>query len=517
MKKFLANRERVFLLILILLSLAKLYHLDGGLVLGEPDEHTHALLTENLKTSPFLQVNGKGWYYGLPLYFYLSYLVSFVFPLRFLALRLVSLLASAALTLGIYLFVKEKVSKEAGFLSALIFLLSPLSIFYSRMGLIEMTVTAFILLFIFSLDRAWEKRNKKLAVLAGLFLGGSILTKYTALPFLFVPLFFILHSSFKNPLTRKGEIFPLDLIPTLCLAVAGLIFVPLAFIIYRHEPFFFRQQLSSVLGGQTGFGFYLSYLRPFVSWLTWPVAILGLIGIYFVWIKRDWRLRPVLAYFLFTSYFIFTRDELVPRYFLALAPFVSVFAGAGLTVLLTSFGCYTNQLNRIFGYAIAHRNIRSGKEVVVVGMVLLLLIFVLPKSHEAFRATQHNVLEEVGQFIKERNTDDRWIFSNYWPPQVGFAAGTTKSTWLANCAWETQAFSSPPAGKSSLDILQEEGGFVVLEEIYSVRLINPACRTEAWDYIRQNYEPVKIFTDTSPNFPFTSRTRNKIEVYEMEK
>jgi len=270
-----------------------------------------------------------------------------------------------------------------------------------------------------------------------------------------------------------------------------LTFFPLAFIIYRHEPFFFRQQLTSVLGGQTGFGFYFSYLEPFVSWLTWPVAVLALIGIYFVWIKKDWRLRPFLGYFLFTSYFVFTRDELVPRYFLILVPFISVFAGVAFN--------YLSDQKRYLGTVTA----------------LLLSVLMVPKSYEAFRATQHHVLESAGQFIRERNTDDRWVFSNYWPPQVGFAAGTSKATWLANCEWETRAFADPPAGKSALNILSEEGGFVVLEGIYSARLVNPACRTEAWDFIRQNYEPVKIFTDSSPNFPFTSRPQNKLEVYEI--
>ncbi len=491
-----ASKEKVFILILVLLSLVKFYQLDGGLVLGEPDEHTHVLLTTNLKDSPYPQIDGKGWYYGLPLYFYLSYIASFIFPVRFLALRIISLLASVALTFGIYFFVKEKISKEPAFFSSLIFILSPLSVFYSRLGLIEMMVAAFISLFIFSFDRAWGKRSKTLALVSGLFLGCAILTKYTALPFLVIPILYLLRSTLRLNWGKSLEYLRLDIVPTLSLAAAFVTFVPFAFKIYRHEPFFFRQQLSSVLGGQTGFGFYLSYLRPFVSWLTWPVVILGLIGIYFIWIKKDWQMRQVLGYFLFASYFIFTRDELVPRYFLILVPFVSIFAG-------TAFDHLNNRMNnrsRYLGAAAA----------------LLLLAVMVPKSCEAFRATRHNVLEDVGQFIKERNEQDLWVFSNYWPPQVGFAAETSKATWLANCEWETQAFSNPPAGKSALDILAEEGGFVVLEEIYSAKLRNPACRTEAWDFVRQNYQPVKIFTDPFSNFPFTSQPQNKLEVYEIK-
>lgn len=501
MKKFLADKkELVFILVLVLLSLAKLYRLDGGLVLGEPDEHTHALIVRNLKNSLYPQVDGKGWYYGLPLYFYLSYLVSFTFPVRFLALRTISFLASVVLTFGLYVWVREKVSKGAAFLSALIFVLSPLSIFYSRLGLIEMTVVAFISLFLFCFDLAWGSRSRKLALLSGLFLGCGVLTKYTALPFLIVPLFFILYSLFRNPLTREGEYLPLDIVPTLTLVSAFITFVPLAFVIYRHEPFFFRQQLSSVLGGQTGFGFYLSYLRPFVGWMTWPVAAFALGGVYLIWARKKFGLRNVLGFSLYTAYFVFTRDELVPRYFLVLAPFVSVFAGVG----------FDSSINRIIELMSLDK-----KYVWWVGAVVLVLL-TASKSYEAFRATQHNVLEDVGQFIRERNINDRWVFSNYWPPQVGFAAGTSKATWLANCEWETRAFANPPVGKSALDILNEEGGFVVLEDIYSEKLINPPCRTEAWDFIRQNYQPVKTFTDPSPNFPFTSYPRNRLEVYDIK-
>lgn len=512
MKKFLAdNREKVLILVLVLLSLVKFYQLDGGLVLGEPDEHTHALLTENLKTSPFLQVDEKGWYYGLPLYFYLSYLASFAFPIRFLALRIVSLLASVALTFGIYLFVKEKISKQAAFFSSLIFILSPLSVFYSRLGLIEMTVAALIFLFIFAFDRAWERRGKKPALLAGVFLGCAVLTKYTALPFLVIPILYLLYSTLKLNRGKPLEYLRLDIIPILNLVAAFVIFFPLAFAIYRHEPFFFRQQLQSVLGGQTGFGFYPSYLMPFASWLTLPIAVLAVVGIYFVWAKKEWRLRTFLGYFLFTAYFVFTRDELVPRYFLVLVAFVSIFAGIAYMIL---FDCL--QFKHLSRKSVVSDSYYLRLKMTPWAIISLLLLLTAPKSYEAFRATQHNVLEEVGRFINKRNTGDRWVFSNYWPPQVGYAVGTSKSTWLANCEWETQAFANPPAGKSALDILTEGGGFVVLEEVYSAKLRNPTCRTEAWDFIRQNYQPVKIFTDPSPNFPFASQTHNKIEVYEIK-
>ncbi|MDP2874007.1 MAG: glycosyltransferase family 39 protein, partial [bacterium] len=157
------------LLLLLLLSLFKFWQLNGGVILAEPDERIYLEAAKSLSRSPFPYLSGIPFFYGLPLHTYLVFLLSKVFPDGYVAGRLLSVLASLGLTAAIYYHVRWKFGQKAAFWSALFFIFCPLSIFYSRVGIIEMTVAAFSIGSLFAFDYGLTTNNRK-----HLFLGGFL-------------------------------------------------------------------------------------------------------------------------------------------------------------------------------------------------------------------------------------------------------------------------------------------------------------------------------------------------------
>ena len=187
------RKPYLYVAIILVISLLKLYKINGGVILGEPDETMYVDLVRNLSKSVFPEYNGMGWYYGLPLYLYLGYALNFIFQNKLLTLRIISFLFSTILAVEIFFYLRNKISQFNAFLSALIFIIIPLSMFYSRIALIDMMLAALALTSIFVFDLGQSTSTRKLSVLSGLFLGLAILTKYTALPlmvgFCFLTLF----------------------------------------------------------------------------------------------------------------------------------------------------------------------------------------------------------------------------------------------------------------------------------------------------------------------------------------
>jgi len=76
---------------------------------------------------------------------------------------------------------KELFNEETGLISALFFALIPLHVFYSSRVLTGVLSTLFILLSFLSFWKGYEQGNKKYKILFGVFLGLSLLARYTIL------------------------------------------------------------------------------------------------------------------------------------------------------------------------------------------------------------------------------------------------------------------------------------------------------------------------------------------------
>jgi hypothetical protein len=140
-----------------------------------------------------------------PLLFYILAILTNLFEGDLMIFRLVTIIFGSLSVSMMYILGKELFDRKVGILSSILLSFSGVHILYSRTLMLESTVIFFILGAIYFFWKSYqEKRNFKIAVLAGIFLGLTIDTKYVGL--LLIPTFviFILWNN-------KTGFFPLNL------------------------------------------------------------------------------------------------------------------------------------------------------------------------------------------------------------------------------------------------------------------------------------------------------------------
>ncbi|PIS20663.1 hypothetical protein COT52_02575 [candidate division WWE3 bacterium CG08_land_8_20_14_0_20_43_13] len=503
------NQFGVFLVFtLILLSLAKIYRLDGAVVLGDPDEWTHWEVAKSFSTSVFPSFSGGAWYYSLPLFPALGFLVNLLgrwWPVLsldhgFVSLRLVSVISSLALALGIFFYLRQKAGVWAGFGGAVVWCLHPFATHFSRLGLLEVPVTALCFLSFFAYDWAVCKKSKLWAILSGLLLGLAILTKYTALILFFFYFLLLFFSWIVGVWKRRYKqfIFTFSLVRILPLFVSGFMVLPVLAFYYLNDPVSVKiHTLVNLIswerftGARLWVGENYFKLGSGLWWVGWPLLLLTVVGLFLALISKHRRQFYSLGFFcLFSSISVVIREPFYPRYFLFLLPFFAIFSGL------------------VFGWLVDKR----GK----IGLVLCLVVIglLLPGFKNGLNSSYSLILKNLayGSF----DSGFQYLFSNYWPHIVGqnsFAC----ATWLAEESGEVQAFCSKEKRLPS-QILNEEGGLIVLESDYSSAYISPVVsRTEAVKIAREAKKPDKIVGEEGSNYPYFKKFGRRLEVYEVKK
>ncbi|MFH1895946.1 MAG: glycosyltransferase family 39 protein [bacterium] len=511
------HREKIFLVVIIILGLVKLVSLNGGVVLGEPDEVIHLEVLRNFRNGDIWPVfAGKGWYYNFPLFLYLGWPLSYLLGANLLTYRVVSVLFSLLLALGIYFYLRWKVcsndsnhwSKVVPLVGAVFWSLCPLAVYYSRLGLIEMMVTSLMFLALFSFDYVISEKKIKWSVASGVLLSLAVLTKYTA--FIFVAplvLVWMTRSAKKFPrISRISHIGLIDWYSFVPLAIAGAVTLVTALVFYQHDGFLFKFQAGASLGIFTDWwknvngGFWDLWWQKTAWWVGWPVLVLAGVGLAGYGVKRVKRVKGVKKYdlltfvFLVTVALVTTRKPFNPRYFLPVVPFLCVWAALGLEWLLKLSA--RGGLVRTLSY-------------------LSILGLLLPGSYTAFQAANHTLIEEAGRLVASsdiRHLSSGFLFSNWWPTFFENSSGLENATWLAESVKETQEFADT-SDRSALTILDQDGGVVLLEQLYSKDLYTPNVRLVAQDLVERNVSPTVTIKDFQPNFPFYRENYNEIKIY----
>jgi 4-amino-4-deoxy-L-arabinose transferase-like glycosyltransferase len=244
-----------------------------------------------------------------PLFIWLS-IISMKFvsdPL--LATRLVSVFSGFLTMVGLYFLGKELFSKKVGLLASLIYIIYPFSLVYDRMALYDSLVATGAVWSLFFEILLVKRRRLDIALILGMVLGASVLTKTSGFFFIYLLPLSVLLFPFK-----KGREEFLKWIGL------GIISVALAYFYYsvlRLSPFFhiindknatfvypFREWLTHP------FTFFIGNLKGVFDWLstylTIPILILVILS--FVLEKKDllkklllilWFLAPFLALALF--------------------------------------------------------------------------------------------------------------------------------------------------------------------------------------------------------------------------
>ena len=510
--------SKIPLLVIVILGLVRLFSLSGGIVLGEPDEVIHLEVLKNFRNGEVWPVfAGKGWYYNFPLFLYLGWPLSYLFGTGLLSYRVISVAFSLLLALGIYFYLKWKTGKRfVGFIGAMVWSVAPFAVYYSRLGLIEMTVTSLMFLTLFSFDYAVSSKSLKWSVISGVLLSLAILTKYTAFIFV-VGMVLIwgvdlllglrgvggLRGVWKN--LNKKEFLKLRAVYSFVpLLIAGSVTLLTSFTFYLHDWFLFKMQAGASLGIFTDFwknvngGYWQEWWSYTSWWVSWPVLVFAGVGFFYFGIKRvkggkvEGKLDYFTLFFLVTTFLITTRKPFNPRYFLPIVPFLCVYAALGINWLVNLFA-------------------RKSKLVSFLSY-LGILGLILPGSISAFRASNHTLIESVGEFASiQKLKANSYLFSNWWPTFFGETCGL-QSTWLAESVKETEEFCSTN-GRSALTVLGEEGGVVLIENLYSRELYTPNVRKVAQDLVERNVEPAIVIKDLQPNFPFYKTNYNEVKVY----
>lgn len=242
-------------------------------------------------------------------------------------------------------------SKKIEVISAFIVMLSPFWWFYHRMALMDGLLTLFITLsFYFAVRIAIRCQKERgiaydtvpLVLFLATSFGGALLTKTPALfaiPIIAITPLFSLVRVHKTTRTVKQKLLE----SILLVAIGGAIGCVL-FLFLRVSPFFgtlfarggdFTFTVQEILKGEWRFVFFSSLPRE-IGWIassmTIGVVLAGLLGIFSA--RRRTVIMLLLSVMLFALPLIIVGRVLYPRYFLPVAPFLTIAGAIGFESLL---------------------------------------------------------------------------------------------------------------------------------------------------------------------------------------
>lgn len=468
--------------------------LKSGFVLGESDEIIYMQMAENFRSLHAPVFGGQPFYYDLPLYPLVAAGLSFLIGNFLFAVKLLSFLSVMLSAVLIFFYLKFKLGNPIpAFGAGLLFLFFPLVIFYGQTGIIEPFLTLLLLAAAFSIDMALTRGSLRFAVLGGLLLGGSVLTKYTGLiTYLFTGVCLFFRSLVLNLRLGWRDSLKVDRNSSLILFLASALFLPV--IIYFR--IFDRENFTYQTG--TIFGFWdkpspLSFPAWFnwdnlSYWLTPVVCVLILAGVWAFYRQRSFRLIFWLS--LLTLAALMFRPIFHLRYLYVVLPYAAII----ISLLFWKISFSQRKLYLL--------------------MLGVLLLYLAPYNVTAFASARHRLLERSVAAVGLPRADfNGFIFSNFWPNFYASLARTDKASWLSDDIREVQAFY-PKSENNSFELLQQYGGYVFIDELYSQRIGQPAARLRALEKITREKTPLMVLSEEGSNYPFFRENLNTVTIYE---
>lgn len=479
------KRYKIALLVLIVVGLVKLIKINSGLISPEPDEANYLEVLRSLRSSIYPTYFGIPFFYTPPLYPLLALVFSFFTRDDFLSLRLVSLTVSILTSITIYFYLKSKINSMVGFLAGLLYALIPLSLYYSRVGVIESSLAFFSFLFLALFDSALSTGKVKIYLLAGFTLALAILSKLTALILITVPLSSLVIEAMK-PFKLKSSAF-LSLLPL----IIGLgLTVLVGFVYYSHEPTFFKEQLKYILGFSSKRADLISIILDspkFDRFFSAPVIIFAFLGL-----LANLRNKKIF-YLIFSAVFLSIVVLGNPlsigsvRYYPILVPWMASLCAVGVwTTLKTSFPL---------------------KRFLIPVCLVVSTFLLLSKSVLAFQGSDHSIIKEAGLYLKE-NFPDNWIYYNYWPTLFVTYSQNYKATWLTKNEFDAAAFANQKGSRfvrplrDSGSILEKMGGVVVIEKPFSDWVNTNHGRKELAAQVEKKAQKLTELRDKNTFFPY---------------
>ena len=301
------------------------------------DEAIYVRWAQVMKSEPTLRFlplsDGK-----TPLFMWVLMPLFKVFEDPLFAGRFLSVMSGLVTLLGVYFLSRKVFNSKVAFWASLIYVVSPYTVFFDRMALVDSMLSAFTVWIIYFVILLSEKVRLDLAMILGFLMGGAWLTKTPALVnLLILPVSII---AFKN-LKDTKRFLKLFLLWSVAVLIAFTMYNALRLgpnfhlLSSRNSDYIFSitELLPRPLDP------FIPHLRDIMDWfpklLTYPILVFWGMGVYFLIKSKNklayvvflWALLPLLLNMTFLR--TFTARYLLP----SIAP-MFIFAGFGLVSIL---------------------------------------------------------------------------------------------------------------------------------------------------------------------------------------
>jgi len=454
------KEKKLFLfLLLALFFLSRFLFIDSGLNLLEPDESDYQFVSDGFaKGWPILR--GELYFEQFPLFHFLAYLLSFLKILGpYVPVRFLSIVGTLLVGISLYLWAKEKLSSKAALWTAAIFWLIPLSLFYSRSGTLDMLMLGFLSVSFYF----FEKRNsqeKKWGILAGIFFTLGSLTKNTALVFL---IYYSLSLLFNRNQVKKFFWFAFSATASILLSYGPYWYFFKNTDTTSTAANMFSRHLLPLTNIKVHLATFWIYIAKAGFYISWPIIFLFIFGV-FVSLKKINKTSGIFLKAVPWLVFIFLFDHSA-RYFLLLAPAVSLFAGFALSQIKPSF------------------------------LKMVFIFLILPASYTAFSSTLHQGVEKSACQVLALNKNVP-IYTTFDPEKFERTVG--KETSLLENEATQSGIVVVDQRKTELMLSLTEPPFKEAKKILK--------------WLKENKKPVWEYNDSHPHFPATTLP-NKFQIY----
>ncbi|NMC36079.1 hypothetical protein GYA49_03455 [Candidatus Beckwithbacteria bacterium] len=471
------KRHTGFIIFSLLFFLSHLLYLDTDFHVLEPDEGLFYSFVQQVKMGHWPVFDGHLFLETFPLFIFLSAWLDKLTHVWgiFVAQRLLAIIGTYLLCLGMYIFGLAHKHKDFGLVAAYLVWLMPLSFFYSQTGTMDMLYLGLASLSIALLILNLQKSKTHHLLLAGILLALAILIKFTTCIFLLSPL--VIWILYGKKIIKKLAYYYLG-----AGIVVGFILIPYWYIFKNNfvaqalnypgqhflNLFNFRVHLATLYIYIQKSTFLFS---PFLALL----SLLGMLTLLFLVIKlakkqntnswQDQYMSHILIFFVPAFIFLYLFN-FSPRYALLLVPALGLLGSYFLTSLFSRKTIY------------------------------IALIIVLPWTYQAWLATQHISIRETKQYVLTlKKAYDLPIYASFEPEKL--------STYF-----------DLPIRLLSPEALK--GGIIITDERKTELMANLSeepymAMKETWQKLDASKQ-VWLYTDIYNHFPVDSRN-NVFKVY----
>lgn len=480
--------KRLFILLFAgLFLLSRLGGIGSGLNLLEPDEWDYQNIAQSFAAGWPPTWKGEPYLEKFPVYVFLGFLLDRWFHFTqwagpYVNLRLISVLANGATAWLLFRFLHKQSGKNVAFIGTSLYLLSPVILFYSRVGTLESLASLAAIWFWVHFTNQRQTKTVLPLVISGLLLVLALMVKQINLIVFGAPFGLLAwHLVEKQEKTRSW--WQQILLPLVIGGVGvGVILVGVNWL----QSLVHARQLVS-LGGRflvtspkQMLAQEVVYAQKSVDWLSWAVLIWLTIGIGLaVWRRRQQREvwlagGVILAWVALLGLY----GRVTPRNLFAGVPFLFILAGLG-------FGWLTPRWQKLL----------------LVGG-LGLIVGLLPQAWVAFGSGRHQGVEQISQKAAQLKREN--------PALPLFA--TFDQEKLTGLTGYPVSFLTDEATR---------GGIILTDERKTELMLNlseaPYQQAQlVLTIINRDYQPVWQYHDPYPHFP-GSRKDNQFFLYLIEK